>query len=358
LLKIGFVGTGKIAHRHFRNLRGFPEVRIEAICDPSPQARKAASEATGARAYDGLSQMISEEDLDAAFVCIPIRNHGDVEIQLAEAGIHPFIEKPIAIDMETATGIVDAIDGAGVISSVGYHWRYGEAADQALSHLEGRTVGMILGFWMTGLPPQEWWRRKDHNPAQIFEQTTHLFDLSRYLVGEVSEVSSLFAMRSMEGVSELEDVSIVTLSFESGAIGSMASTYLVPYRHHLPTLHSWAVSGHPLLGRLALGAERLGLWRRCYDTISFKIELMLILKDTVLEIGQGSLTVTTPKKQQRLVSRRDPYLVELEAFLEAVRTGDPSKVRSPYRDALLTHQLVLAAIESAEARQPVKFERS
>ena len=357
MIRLGFVGAGRIAKRHFANLANMPDVSIAGICDPDPEARRSASDRTGAKAYEDLSKMLSEQDLDGAYVCIPAGAHGSVEERLAEEGVHLFVEKPISLDMGTAERVARAVDRAGVISSVGFHWRYSEGAQIARRDLDGGRIAMVLGFWMTGLPQQPWWRRRSENPAQIFEQTIHLFDLSRYLVGEVSELQSLFAMRCMEGVSELEDVSSVTLRFENGAIGSMASTYLTPYRHRPPLLHEWAARGNPLFRKLAIGTERLGLWRRSFDTFSFRIELMIVSEKMVHQIGQGSLVRTTGKARETFRAKVDPYLLESQAFVSAIGSGDGSVIRSPYHDALLTHHLILAAIESADAGQPVRFER-
>lgn len=356
MVKLAFVGAGQMAMTHIKNLGKAPGVEVKAICDPSPVALERARRVARANTYGDLGEMLGEEgDLDAAFVCVPISAHGELEEVLAEKGLGLFIEKPLPPDPDTSRRVMRALDRSGVISSVGYHWRYGEATERARREMVGRTVGMVLGYWLTYLPGQSWWTSRDQNPAQIYEQTTHLFDLARYLVGEITEVSSMAEMRCMGEVSEIEDVSTVSIRFENGAIGNISSTYMISYRH-LHGLTRLLFSGNTLLRKLAWGTRNLGLWSPGHDTNSFRIGLEIILRDLVLLVRQGSLVTTRENRQERYVARTDPYLLESRAFVEAVERGDPSRIRSTYGDAARTHRVVVSAIRSASTGEKVRID--
>jgi predicted dehydrogenase len=355
LVKVGFVGAGIMAMRHIANLRKIPGVEIGAICDPSPAALERARSSVKANTYSDLGKMVRGEELDAAFVCIPISAHGEVEEILAENGVNLFIEKPLPPDPSIIERVVKALDRSRVFSSVGYHWRYSEATERARIAMQGRRVGMVLGYWLTYLPKQVWWSKREQNPAQIYEQTTHLFDLSRFLVGEITEIYSIAEMRCMGDVSEIEDVSTVSLRFEDGAIGNISSTYMIDYKH-LKGLSRLLFSGNTVLRKFAWATKNLGLWSTGHDTNSFRIELEIILKNLVLKIRQGSLLTTTAQGQERYVVRTDPYLDESRAFIEALKTGDTTSIRSPYSDAVKTHNVVIAAIRSAQTHQKIMIE--
>jgi len=47
----------------------------------------------------------------------------------------------------------------------------------------------------------------------------------------------------------------------------------------------------------------------------------------------------------------DPYLSEVQVFLTAVRSGDPSLVRSSYRDAANTYRLSWEICRASEMKQ-------
>ena len=95
LVKLAFVGAGAIATRHLENLKKIGGVEVTAVCDPDQDALSRATGMTGARGYRDLGTMLGEEEIDAAFVCVPTRAHGEVEEALAGRGIHLFIEKHI-----------------------------------------------------------------------------------------------------------------------------------------------------------------------------------------------------------------------------------------------------------------------
>lgn len=355
MVEVGFIGVGAIAKRHFKIFQKIPSANIASVCDLNPAALHEAKKCTGARCYSNLDEMLKKENLDAVYVCVPIRAHGEIEEKVCERGIDLFIEKPLPLVPHTIDRVHNAISRAGVISSVGYEWRYAESTQKAKDMIRDKTVGMVLGFWMTYMSEIPWWSKKQENPAQIYEQTIHLFDLARYLCSDISEVSSRFAMRAMGELSELEDVSVVSVEFENGAIGSMNSTYMISYRHPRGGLGRWINSKNKYLELLSEGTMKLGLWHPGPDLISYKIELMMVLKDLVLRVKHGSLDITQDDRHYTIKSKKDPYQLESEAFIKAVSTGDDSWIKSNYDDAIKTHNTVMAAIESAYSKKPVKI---
>jgi predicted dehydrogenase len=88
---------------------------------------------------------------------------------------------------------------------------------------------MVMGYWMGGLPGAYWWRRLEMSGGQIVEQTTHIFDLARYLVGDIVRVSAATALRALHDVPDLNvpDVGVVNVWFANGAIDCIANTCML-----------------------------------------------------------------------------------------------------------------------------------
>ena len=80
-----------------------------------------------------------------------------------------------------------------------------------------------MGYWMGGFPGVLWWRRMEQSGGQMVEQTTHIFDLARYLCGEVQEVYAVYANRGQKQIPEynIYDVGTATLRFASGVVGTI-----------------------------------------------------------------------------------------------------------------------------------------
>src|SRR3972149_4702459 len=126
-LKIGFVGAGGIARAHFKALEQVDDAQIVACTDvDADRAAEAAAQFAGAGADTDFRAMLDECDLDGAYVCVPPHAHGEVELELIERGVPFLVEKPIGVDRRTPRRILEALEGTGLITSVGYLLRYYE----------------------------------------------------------------------------------------------------------------------------------------------------------------------------------------------------------------------------------------
>ena len=316
MLKIGFVGCGWANGMHMRNLAGLDGVSLAAFYDPDEsRAQQAAAQYHGT-AYTDSAKLVAEAELDVLYVAVPPGAHG-IEPQAAQRGLHIFAEKPIATQMSLACEIAAAIEGAGVVSAVGYHFRYLDACRKAKALLADKTVGMLLGYWVSSMPPVEWWRQMALSGGQAVEQTTHIFDLARWLVGEVEEVFAFQANRASQDIPKFDiwDVGAVNLKFKNGVVGTMHSSCLVEQ--------------------------------------NFRIGLDVICKDLTLAVDGNRLAVTEPGRKEEFSFSNDYYLEEDKAFIAAIQSGDKAAVQSPYADALQTLAVTLAATRSATEARPV-----
>jgi predicted dehydrogenase len=262
--------------------------------------------------------MLEKEDLQAVYVVVPPHAHEGAELLAAQKGCALFVEKPLANRLETALEIQRAIEKAGVISSVGYHQRYQESTDHARAALAGKTIGMVMGYWMGGMPGVPWWRRLEQSGGQFVEQTTHIFDLARYLVGDVEEVYANATTRALQDVENFNvtDVGAANLKFKSGAIG---------------TIHNCCL----LKG------------------MGYMTGLSVVTPELVVEL-LGGCKLIEPGKRTEIASRNDPYRTEDQIFLQAIRSGDTSAIRSNYADAVKSLAVSLVVNESYQTGKPVK----
>jgi myo-inositol 2-dehydrogenase / D-chiro-inositol 1-dehydrogenase len=315
--RIGFIGVGGIAQEHLKNLRQVEGAQVGAVCDVNQeQAARIAGE-WGARPYADFRAMLDGERLDALYICVPPFAHQGQELLATERGIPFLVEKPIDTGTDYAQRVATAVAERGLVTAVGYHWRYFASVGRARQIIGDRPIGMALGYWMDKMPPPLWWRQKHLSGGQFVEQTTHVVDLARYLVGEITEVYAQMATRVLGAVDHftVPDVGTVTVRFAGGAVGTFSNA--------------------------CIGAPG-------------PIALHLLLQDLTLEIG-GHLTVRRPDGVEEFRDAPNAYLAEDEAFLHAVRSGDASRIRSPYADALQTQRVTAAANRSAETGQPVRL---
>lgn len=317
-LKIGFIGAGWIANWHLEHLSKIKGTKVACLYDVNKERVEAASKKWKAKSYTDYKRMLKEEDLDVLYICTPPFAHGDVEISAAEKGIHLFIEKPIGLSLKKAKEIEISIMKNKIITSVGYQRRYEDTVDKIRSILKKNTPGLFMGYWMEGMPPVDWWRRKEGSGGQMIEQTTHIFDLARYFFGEVEKVFAVERKGLIENVENynIEDASSVTLVFESGLVGTIYSA--------------------------------------CFLSCGEKVGMSIYFKDRVIEYD-GGIKITEPNQEVKISSSIDAGLIEDQVFIEAVKTKDASRIRSTYSDALKTLALTLAADESMRTGRVVEI---
>ena len=137
-----------------------------------------------------------------------------------------------ATTLEKAKEINDAVAEAGVVSAVGYNWRSTSITKKAREILDGKPISAAYGYWVGGMPGVMWWRQQAQSGGQLNEQTTHVVDIARHLIG--GKVVSVYAAGS-KGIAskrvekhDVHDNSIAVLTFDNGTVCAIGSGHLSP----------------------------------------------------------------------------------------------------------------------------------
>lgn len=315
---VGFIGAGGIAARHLGVLRRFADVRIAGITDADPARAADMAAQHGARAFPSAEAMIADGGLDALFICVPPFAHGPAERSAIAAGLPFFVEKPLTLDLGLAEEIAAAVAERGLITAVGYHWRYLDTVDKARRAFRDTPVQLIVGHWLDSTPPPAWWGREDQSGGQMVEQVTHLIDTARALAGEVQSVHAFGNHHPRDSHPDLNvaTASVATLRFDSGAIATFSATCLLDWTHR---------TGLHLFGS--------GLAVELSD------------REVMVDVGQG---------RHPAGAEGDPVWREDRDFIDAVR-GLPNRIRTPYAEALETHRVALAIAASMRTGEVVRL---
>lgn len=321
-IHIGIIGTGSFARLHASIVNEMEDVVIRGVCGRSlEKAKQIAKDYPQAKAYNELTKMLDNEQIDAAYICVPPFAHGEIEELLVERGIPFFVEKPLSTNIEIPTTILNKIKEKQLLTSVGYHFRYLHGTRKAKELLQDCTIGMAIGYWMGTMPEVSWWRKNETSGGQFVEQTTHIVDLVRYVLGEVEEVRADFAKRLQPAKAEINvsDVGTVTLKMSSGAIVTIHNTCILP--------------------------------------IDYQNGLDVYTDRGVLRLNQQGLQEVNQDEIRDYSNDPSvsPYEKESQAFIHAVRTSDSSQILSTYEDAWKTQQIAIAANQSAELGHSIKL---
>ncbi len=313
-LKITFIGVGGIAGNYRRSLKQL-ERPIAAVCDINAERVAAIATEENATAYTDHNEMLQKEKPDVVFTCIPPGAHTTQVADAVASGAALFVAKPVAQDLETAQHARDAIDTAGVINQVGYMARYSDITAKAKELVSDQKLAMGFGRFLARMGANHpWWGKYDVSRGQMVEQTTHVFDLIRYFLGDVASVHASGIKGVSEDIADFEECTVCNMQFESGAVGNITSTCVARAHDSFAT-------------------ELVG------DDIYLKLTHDLGLRG---QIGGESIDYTGTEAG---------YFRQVEQFVNAVEANDQGLVLSSYADAVKTLAVTLAANRSLETGQ-------
>ncbi|MCX7917641.1 MAG: Gfo/Idh/MocA family oxidoreductase [bacterium] len=319
-IKVGFIGCGGIANAHMNALSKIEGVKFVGMCDIDENRAKIASEKFGGEVYTDYEKMLSELNLDVCYICLPPFAHKGQEELCIEKGIPFLVEKPIHLNKNKAKKILEKIKEKNLITAVGYQDRYQDIIDYIKPFFSEGNLGFFTGWWVGGMPGVYWWRRKEMSGGQVVEQTTHIFDMSRYLLGEPVEVFAVKKTGLMMDVEnyDVEDASAVSVYFEDGTFGIIFSG--------------------------------------CFLKVPGKCGIDFYFKDKVIEYTERyKIKINYGNKIEEIYEKGDLLLKENTAFIEAVKTKNPSLIKSSYEDAYKTLIFTLCANEAMEKKKVIKI---
>lgn len=167
--------------------------------------------------------VFEDPEIEAVLICSSTDTHAGFIIQAAEAGKHIFCEKPVDHDVARVRQALDAVQKAGVKFQIGFVRRFDHNHHAVYEAVRSGKIGTPQILRISSRDPEppsiEYVRRSG---GIYFDMMIHDFDMIRFLAGcEVTEVYAKGAVLVDPAIGKEGDVdtTIVTLTFESGAIG-------------------------------------------------------------------------------------------------------------------------------------------
>ena len=225
--RIGIIGCGGISNSHVIGYRS-AGAEIVAIADVDNNTLERRQHEWGVPlAFPRFEDLVAERSIDAVSICTPNAFHHAAAVAAAKAGKHVLCEKPISLNLDQAQEMVDACANAGVVLQVGHHLRSMVAAVRAKSMIDEGAIGRVT--YVRARQAHDWGgartvrssfgTRANSGGGTLLDNGCHLFDLCRYLGGDVVDVYARVATLKFDV--EVEDTATASLGFRSGAIGQV-----------------------------------------------------------------------------------------------------------------------------------------
>lgn len=256
---IGYKFMGKAHSLAYRNVPFYFDTEavpvMQAVAGRNEEGVKAAAQKMGWASYEtDWNRLIERDDIDLIDIVTPNNTHAQMAIAAAEAGKHVICEKPLALTLEDAYQMYEAVQKNRVVHMICHNYRFAPAIQFAKKLIEEGKLGKIRHIRATYL--QDWiidpefpltWRlqKETTGSGTLGDIAAHSIDLARFLVGEVKELVGMMdtfikkrpLVAAEDGLSakasgtEMGEVTVddscaFLVHFENGATGVFEATRL------------------------------------------------------------------------------------------------------------------------------------
>jgi len=330
ILRGGVIGFGNMgqALTDYINRHRRDEARIVAACNRGKPNLDLARDGYGLAVTHDAGELV-DMDLDFVLVLSTSHAHAEQVVMAARAGRHVFCEKPIALNLEDADRMIEAVESAGVVNVVNYSMRYIDAFLKIKEMVDSGRLGRILsichfktrGFGLYGpgarhravVEPEE-------SGGWTVHHACHDIDFLYWINGPM--VTAYAAMQTTVPDKESEEVVLGNVTFENGAMGMIGDSVCCIRDHYTQIVGTEA--------SLVMSGEH---------------------DQTVLRFHREG------EKEAKVIPARDSKRPGggIDHFLECVRKGEPSP--NSLRDSRHSLAVALAIQESARAGKAVQVNK-
>jgi myo-inositol 2-dehydrogenase/D-chiro-inositol 1-dehydrogenase len=320
-IKIGFLAAGYIAGVHAAILASDERVEVASVHDVIRERAEQFAKSTGASVAHSSSEVLAL--CDAVYITTPNTTHDELAIVAAEEGNHVFCEKPMASNLTDARRVLKAAEKSKFVFQVGHNRRFAPVYAELKRMLSETHQPHSAHAKMNRgeLINPEWVGDPKVTGGFLYETTIHMFDMLRFLFGEVS---TLQAIGSAHEYSETDDFSVL-MKFANGLHATLASSadagWLFPF-------------------------ERIEVF--CHHSTIVTREMESLVYSEGLAGGQIERSMHQLSKEEKW-----GYAQEDRAFVDSIVNGLPPAVTA--FDGYKSVELVDAVYESVREKRLIEF---
>ena len=325
-IKIALIGAGGWGRQHARIFSERSDVDFCALAGRTAERTEARAREFGIRAYTDIAEMLEQEQPDLVSVCLPNEGHFGPTLQIIEAGFPLLVEKPLVFDLAEADTLLREAEARNLFFAVNFNHRYAKPVQMAKEAIDAGRLGyFVFATWRFGGEGGA-----GHPFGNLIETQCHGFDMLEHLCGPIKTVMAEMSDKQTPG--SYQDM-VLSLRFESGAIGSLVGSYNSSYAY--ANTHRVEING--MQGRVLVE-----------DTVR-RYSFQAADSETA-EVWSAGYFNDRDREFQRTF---DAYI---DALLDAFRQGQPPPV--PAAAGRRALRLALASIESFQSGSRVTVEEN
>jgi predicted dehydrogenase len=243
---IGYGGIGRVHAMAYRDIGftyGLPASLVNIVGVATSQAetaKKAAEEINCTVQTVKYQELLERDDVDLIDCCTPNHMHEEIIIAAAKAGKHIYCEKPLAMNVEQAKRMVEAVKQANVKTQLTFNFRFFPAIYRAKQLIDSGFLGRVFSFrgryfrssYIDPGKPLSWRLSKEiSGGGALHDLGSHILDLIYYLLGPFASVQAtvetLIKERPVKTGSvekslvDVDDFALINAKLHNGTIGNI-----------------------------------------------------------------------------------------------------------------------------------------
>ncbi|HEV7752299.1 MAG TPA: Gfo/Idh/MocA family oxidoreductase [Baekduia sp.] len=329
-LRGAVLGLGMIGRHHARILQSDPAMRLAGAVDPDGD--RFAAVADPALVFATVDELLAAPGgaPDFAVVAVPTEEHLPAVRELAAAGVHVLVEKPLAATVDEAREIIEIVADAGLLGAVGHV----ERCNPALLELRRRVgEGQLGEVFLVATERVGPFPDRVRDVGVVKDLATHDLDLVRWLGG--GRVERVAAQTQHRMGRQHEDLVLVTGRLEGGVAFNSVVDWLTPTK----------VRRTRILGeRGMLVADTLRADLTFYENADTPTQGWPAMQ-AMRGVAEGDMT-------RYALTRAEPLAVELQGFCALIR-GEANPQVVTLAEGLETVAVAEAVLASAATGETV-----
>lgn len=238
-LRAGIVGAGKQGFHYAHRLSMLDNVQIAGIADPNRPVRDSFAKSFGVRlAVSDHRRLTSDPQIDLICITSPPATHSAIIIDALEGNKHVICEPPVAINIDQAEEIIQAVKKSDRRFFVALSQRYDPINQEIARLIEEDEIGYPF-LTLASSIENDYDRLNDWHDWKgtwemggggvLMQQGSDILDLLIHLLGPVDAVSAVCTRFAITPLNKAEDSCLLGLEFLEEATAELALTGAAKY---------------------------------------------------------------------------------------------------------------------------------